>query len=67
MTGLLPLLLLLAAPARAGHVDASLLSARAAAAPGESFAAGLRLRHLRRERASLEERYLEIAGGGPAA
>jgi len=30
-------------------------------------AAGLRPRHIQRERASLEERYLEIAGGGPAA
>ncbi|MEI7527632.1 MAG: thioredoxin family protein [Elusimicrobiota bacterium] len=40
----LALLLLFSLPARAGHVDASLLSARAAAAPGESFAAGLKLR-----------------------
>lgn len=37
-------LLILAAPARAGHVDASLLSARAAVRPGESFDAGLRLK-----------------------
>jgi thiol:disulfide interchange protein DsbD len=44
MTRILTLLLLLAAPARAGHVDASLLSARAAVRPGESFTAGLRLK-----------------------
>lgn len=39
------LLLALAAPASAGHVRAELLSSRASAAPGESFAAALRLRH----------------------
>lgn len=39
------LLAALAAPASAGHVRAELLSSRASAAPGESFAAGLRLRH----------------------
>ncbi len=44
MIQMLALLLLLAVPARAGHVDASLLSSLAAARPGESFTAGLRLK-----------------------
>ena len=40
----LVLLLLLAMPAHAGHVDASLLSSLAAARPGGSFTAGLKLK-----------------------
>ena len=39
-----------------GHLDRFLAAAAAA---------GVRLRHLERERASLEELYLEIAGGPP--
>ena len=44
MTRILALLLLAVAPAYAGHVDVSLISARAAAVPGESFTAGLKLK-----------------------
>ena len=42
-TALAFLLILCSVPARAGHVEASLVSARAAARPGESFSAGLKL------------------------
>jgi len=41
---ILALLLLLALPAKAGYVDASLLSSLSAARPGESFTAGLKLK-----------------------
>lgn len=44
MLKFLCLFLLVPAPARAGHVDAALISAEAAAAPGQSFGAGLRLK-----------------------
>ena len=53
------------------HVDGAAVEADASAALDRFLAAagaaGLKLRHLRRERTSLEERYLEIAGGGPVA
>jgi ABC-2 type transport system ATP-binding protein len=59
-----PGLLRLHVDGTAAEADASGALDRFLAAAG---AAGLKLRHLSRERASLEERYLEIAGGGPAA